>query len=100
MPATTFLRRSLYRRLLPASVELRKELHKIALNHTASQAQVALNWCRAHDAMPIAGLRNPKHAIDAGKASKWKLSKKEKQVLDSLSKNCNIRMPNNPLQSD
>ncbi len=99
-PVTTFLRNSLFRRLLPASIELRKELNTIAIDRGASQAQVALNWCRAHDAIPIAGLRNPKHAKDAGKASKWTLNKKEKQALDSLSENCNIRMPNNPFQSD
>ena len=99
-PVSTVLRSSLFRRLLPASIELRKELNKIALDHGASQAQVALNWCRAHGAMPIAGLRNPKHAKDAGHAFKWTLSKKEKQALDVLSKSCNIRMPKNPLQSD
>ncbi len=97
---TTFLRSTLFRRLLPASIELRQELNKIALDRGASQAQVALNWCRAHDAIPIAGLRNPKHAKDAGQASKWTLNKKEKQALDVLSKSCNIRMPNNPFQSD
>ncbi len=100
VPETTFLRSRLFRRLLPASIELRKELNKIALDRGASQAQVAFNWCRAHDAVPIAGLRNPKHAKDAGKASRWMLNKKEKQALDSLSENCNVRMPNNPFQSD
>ena len=96
----TFLRGNIFRRLLPASMEIRKELNKIALDHEASQAQVALNWCRAHDAIPIAGLRNPKHATDAGKATQWKLNRKEKDVLDELSKQCNIRMPDNPFQSD
>ncbi len=87
IPVTTFLRGNLFRRLLPASIELRNELNKIALDRGASQAQVALNWCRANDAVPIAGLRNPKHAIDAGKASKWKLNTKEKKALDALSMN-------------
>ncbi len=99
-PVTTFLRGRLFQRLLPASLALRKELNKIAIEHGASQAQVALNWCRAHESMPIVGLRNPLHAQDAGKASKWTLNKQEKQSLDSLSRDCTERMPNNPFQSD
>ncbi len=97
--STTFLRGKLFRRLLPATVELRRGLNKIALDRGASQAQVALNWCRAHGAIPIAGLRTPQQAKEAGEATKWRLSRKEKQVLDILSQNCKIRMPKNPFQS-
>ena len=98
--AKTFLRSNLFRRLLPASFELRKELHKIGLERGVSQAQVALNWCRAHDAIPIPGLRNPKHAKDASDASKWILNTKERNALDALSNECKLRMPNNPFQSN
>ncbi len=99
IPEQTFLRGNLFRRLLPPSIELRKGLYDIACDRGVSQAQVALNWCRAHDAIPIAGLRDPKQAKDAGEASKWTLNKKEKQTLDILSKDCKVRMPNNPFQS-
>ncbi len=100
IPITTLLRSNLFRRLLPPSIELRKGLNKIALDRGVSQAQVALNWCRAHNATPIPGLRNPKQAKDAAEASKWMLNIKEKQVLDDLSKDCKTRMPNNPFQSN
>ncbi len=100
IPATTLLRKSIFRSLLPASIELRKELKRIALNYSASQAQVALNWCRSHGAMPITGLRNPQQAKDAAQASTWMLSQKEKRALDVLSANCKVRMPNNPFQSN
>ena len=99
-PVTTILRSNIFHQLLPASLEIRNELSKIAFNRGVSQAQVALNWCRAHGAIPIVGLRNPSHAKDAGKATKWMLSEKEKKSLDALSKNCNRRMPDNPFQSD
>ena len=79
---------------------MRKELHKIARNRGVSQAQVALNWCRAHNSIPIAGLRTPSQAKDAGEALKWNLSRKEKQTLDNLSQECKVNMPNNPFQSD
>ena len=85
---------------MPPSLELRKELNKIALDRGASQAQVALNWCRAQDVIPIAGLRNPNQAKDVVQSLKWSLSKKEKESLDTLSKNCKTRMPNNPFQSN
>ena len=71
LPETTRLRSNIFRRLLPPSLELRKELNKIALDRGASQAQVALNWCRAQDVIPIAGLRNPKQAKDVAESLKW-----------------------------
>ncbi len=96
----TFLRRNLFTNLLPASIELRRELNKIAMYREVSQAQVSLNWCRAHGAIPIVGLRKPTHAKEAAEASKWSLTSKEKETLDILSQKTKIRMPNNPFQSD
>lgn len=97
--SATFLRRSVFQRLLPASINLRKGLRNIANDRGVSQSQVALNWCRSHNVIPIPGIRNPKQAKDAAEACKWDLNKKEKQILDNLSKDCKARMPNNPFQS-
>ena len=43
----TWLRRRLFQRLLPASLELRSAMQAIAIDRGASMVQVALNWCRA-----------------------------------------------------
>ena len=80
--------------------DLRPFTQSVATDRNATQAQVALNWCRSHDAIPLVGLRTPKQAKDAGEASKWNLNKKEKESLDLLRNKCKIRMPNNPFQSD
>ena len=52
LPAT-WLRRRLFRRLLPASFELRSEMQAIAIERGASMVQVAVNWCRAQGTTPI-----------------------------------------------
>ncbi len=96
----TLLRRSIFNRIIPSTNDLREGLQKIAINHKASQVQVALNWCRSHGTKPIPGIRTPNHARDIGKACKWKLSNSEKLLLDNLSNNTRVRMPNNPFQSD
>ncbi|WP_269623436.1 aldo/keto reductase [Prochlorococcus marinus] len=99
IPKTTFLRSNLFYRLLPASLKVREELYKIAVKRGTSQAQVALNWCRSHGSIPIAGLRDPMQAIDAANAMKWKLTSREKNRLDIVSQHCKVRMPDNPFQS-
>ena len=45
---STLLRSRLFQRLLPASEDLRSLMVEIASQRSASMAQVALNWCRAH----------------------------------------------------
>ncbi len=95
----TFLLRSIFRRLLPVSYKLRSELYNIAKERNVSQVQVALNWCRSHEALPIAGIRSPSHAKDISRTLKWSLSRTERIKLDNLSNDIQIRMPNNPLQS-
>ena len=71
---STLLRSRLFQRLLPASEELRSLMVEIASQRSASMAQVALNWCRAHGACPIPGLRRPVQAHDAAKALRWSIS--------------------------
>ncbi len=96
----TLIRKLLFKRLLPASMNLRKCLERIALERRASQVQVALNWCRAHGTIPIPGIRNPTQARDIGAACRWVLSKQERELLDNLSEEIVSRMPNNFLISE
>jgi pyridoxine 4-dehydrogenase len=58
-----------------------------------------LNWCRAHGACPIPGLRRPAQALDVTQALQWSLSETERQALDQASQNTVARMPSNPFQS-
>ena len=97
--ASTVLRSRLFQRLLPASQDLRSAMDEIAAHRDVSMAQVALNWCRAHGACPIPGLRRPAQAMDAAAALTWSLSDAERQVLDQLSLQTAARMPANPFQS-
>ena len=96
---STLLRSRLFQRLLPASEELRSLMVEIASQRSASMAQVALNWCRAHGACPIPGLRRPVQAHDAAKALRWSMSATERQALYQLSQRTIARMPANPFQS-
>jgi len=98
-PPCTRLRAGLFRRLLPASLVLRQEMATIAEVHSASMAQVALNWCRAHGAMPLPGLRRVAQARDAVAALQWELSDAERIRLDALSQATSSRMPANPFMS-
>ena len=99
-PPCTRLRAGLFRRLLPASLMLRQEMEGIAATHSASMAQVALNWCRAHGAMPLPGLRRVAQAEDAVAALQWELSESERQTLDRLALAMSSRMPANPFMSN
>ena len=95
----TYLRKSIFKRILPSSKIIRKALKDIGKDHNASQSEVALNWCRAHGAIPIPGIRTPKQAAEASSALQWKLNNEEKKYLDNLSNNCQARMPRNPFTS-
>ena len=96
---TTFLRKSLYQRILPKTIELRTLLTNIGKKYSASQAQVALNWVRSHGAKPIVGIRTPNQAKDAISALNWSLTKSEKQKLDFCRNACLANMPLNPFTS-
>jgi pyridoxine 4-dehydrogenase len=71
----------------------------IAAPHGASLAEVALNWCRAHGAMPIPGLRTPQQVDGAAAALSWQLTPPERLELDRLAQAAARRMPANPFQS-
>ena len=95
----TLLRRRLFNRLLPASLPLRQELKGMADRRGVSMVQVALNWCRAHGATPIPGLRSPAQAREAAAALSWELTPEEQDRLDTLRSRCPVRMPANPFES-
>lgn len=93
-------RRLLFARLGPGVSPLLAAMAAIATAHGASLAAVALNWCRAHGAMPIVGLRSPAQAAAAVAALAWQLSDAERRELDRLARALPAGMPANPFQSD
>ncbi len=95
----TFLRKQLFQRILPKTIELRTLITNIAKKYSASQAQVALNWVRSYGAKPIVGIRNPFQAKDAISALNWSLTKSEKESLDFFRNKCLANMPQNPFTS-
>ena len=95
----SFLRRQIFRKLLPETKKLREALHQIAISRKVSQNQVALNWCRSHGTIPIPGIRKKSHAIDSVNALKWQLTTYEKNFLDEEIKELSVSLPENPFQS-
>ena len=95
-------RRWLFRRLWADLQPLLEAMAQIAARRDAFPAAVALNWCRAHGAMPIAGLRTVAQADVAGDALAWSLEEGERELLDqlALALPTRARMPANPFQSD
>jgi len=94
------LRGALYRRLLPRIQSLLGLMADIAAGRGASQAQVAINWCRFHGALPLVGMRREAHVNDARQALGWTLNSDEAARLTELSLGLQARMPANPFQSD
>jgi len=94
-------RRWLFRRLWRDLQPLLEAMAEIASSREASPAAVALNWCRAHGARPIAGLRTVAQADAAGDALAWSLEEGERERLDqlALALPTGARMPANPFQS-
>ena len=94
-------RRWLFRRLWSDLQPLLEAMAEIATRRDASPAAVALNWCRAHGAMPIAGLRTVAQADSAGDALAWSLDEGERERLDqlALAMPSGARMPANPFRS-
>ena len=93
-------RRNLFRRLEPQLEPLRRTLGEIAASRPGGVAAVALNWCRAHGAMPIPGLRSPAQVDATAAALSWSLNSAERDALDALAWRPGApRMPANPFQS-
>ncbi len=89
----------LYRRLWNGCQPMLAALGKIAADRGVSQAAVALNWCRAHGAMPIIGLRRSDQVDGAAAALTWELGADERSQLDATSATLAVAMPANPFQS-
>jgi pyridoxine 4-dehydrogenase len=92
-------RGALFRRLRPQLAPLIAVMEAIARPRSAPLAAVALNWCRAHGAMPIPGLRRPSQAELAAQALSWQLEPAEREELDRLARALPRRMPANPFAS-
>lgn len=73
---------------------------ELAQGRPGGLAAVALNWCRAHGAMPIPGLRSPEQVDQTAAALGWELSSAERDHLDAVVLAGDAaRMPANPFQS-
>jgi pyridoxine 4-dehydrogenase len=93
----------LFRRLWPHLQPLLEGIQAIARERNAAPAAVALNWCRAHGALPIPGLRRVDQAEAAAAALSWRMGENERLELDALSRRCvkaGAGMPANPFLSD
>ena len=89
----------LFRRLERRAAPLREGLLRLAALREVPVAAMALNWCRAHGAMPIAGVRRPQQVEAVAQALTWNLTSEEREQLDSLAFANQARMPANPFQS-
>ena len=99
-PAPSGPRGLLLQRLRPGLQPLQAAMAELAAQRPGGLAAVALNWCRAHGAMPIPGLRRPDQVDRACEALSWTLSVAERQQLDQLVQAAGApRMPANPFQS-
>lgn len=89
----------LFARLERGAADLRQSLLRIAASRAVPAAAVALNWCRAHGAMPIPGLRRVEQVEETATALAWALSMEERSELDALAFANSVRMPANPFAS-
>jgi pyridoxine 4-dehydrogenase len=93
-------RGSLFRQLEPRLVALRQAMAEMGRSKPGGVGAVALNWCRAHGAMPIPGMRSIAQVNAAAAAQSWTLSSAERLELDQLALAPGAaRMPANPFQS-
>jgi pyridoxine 4-dehydrogenase len=90
----------LFQRLERRASPLREGVLQLASLRNVPAAAVALNWCRAHGAMPIPGVRRAHQVDDLAQALTWSLSSAERKRLDKLAFENQARMPSNPFQSD
>jgi len=96
----TGTRRRLFQQLEPKVQTLRQQMAEISAGRPGGLAAVALNWCRAHGAMPIPGLRSCEQVNATAAALSWQLSGDERGSLDQLVGFAGApRMPANPFQS-
>ena len=95
----SLLRNFIFQTYDKPTLELRQVMKEIAKARSASLAQVALNWCFYHGAIPIVGLRKKNQVLDISKVFSWNLTKEEFNKLEKARKNCSKKMPSNPFSS-
>ncbi len=95
----SLLRSLIFKNYKNSTTELRRCLKQIAISRSASQAQVAINWCCYQGAIPLVGMRKKSHVIDISNVFKWNLNKDEFEILQEASKKCLKKMPSNPFSS-
>ena len=98
-PLPSGARGSLFRRLLPGIRPLLGEMAAVAAEHQVEITSVALNWCRAHGAMPIPGLRCLNHVEAVRQSFLWTMDSQELKRLDHAAAMLQIGMPANPFSS-
>jgi len=92
-------RGGLFRRLLPKLEPLLQELRQQAQARQVSVPSVVLNWCRAHGAMPIPGLRRLNHVEALRQSFSWCMDEQERDQLDAIAAKLQVAMPANPFSS-
>lgn len=63
---------------------LRSCLQGMSVRYEKTMAQVALNWCICHDAIPLVGCRSEKQAKDSLGALGWKLAPSDMEKLNQV----------------
>jgi pyridoxine 4-dehydrogenase len=82
--------------LIPLRSAMRRiaDSHSTKLNTKVTMAQVALNWVRAHSAIPLVGCRSSQQAQDTLSSLDWELSLQEVAELDELAlSRCTLDSP-------
>eukprot|EP00601_Ochromonadales_sp_CCMP2298_P015626 CAMPEP_0173239448 /NCGR_PEP_ID=MMETSP1142-20121109/13218_1 /TAXON_ID=483371 /ORGANISM="non described non described, Strain CCMP2298" /LENGTH=373 /DNA_ID=CAMNT_0014170463 /DNA_START=158 /DNA_END=1275 /DNA_ORIENTATION=+ len=85
---------------VPRARQLNKAIQGVAeaktgsLGFPVSMAQVAINWCIAKGTVPIVGARTKEQAQDNCAALKWSLTQEEVIMLDAISKDSALNLPN------
>lgn len=98
-PLPAGLRGVLFRRLLPGLEPLQHLLAEVARARGTTPTAVCLNWCRAHGALPIVGLRRPGQVAAIDDALGWRLADAEREAIDAEAGKLDQRMPANPFTS-
>lgn len=75
-------RTQLFRELLPGAQPLLKTLEVIGRDYNKTQAQVAINWARQKNTIPIPGCRTVDQALSNINSVGWNLAPDAMEVLD------------------
>ena len=95
----SLLRNFIFQTYNKPTLELRNVMKEISNARSASLAQVALNWCFYQGVIPIVGLRKKKQVLDICNVFKWDLTQREFEMLETASKSCVKKLPDNPFSS-